>query len=272
MPEASQKKKSRPKRNEALIPAWWMEVTPHHTLDLDDEKARRDMEERMAMYYANLAEEEAAKGMMFDIDGNPIEDNGGSGRGSSGDWKSNWTGRKKKDDSGAEAPAEKPKMFGGRNFKPGSPGWDPKQWGIDANDLDYDKYLSGSMLPPQFITAMNNFAKATGHFKSHSDYTSNLRSTEGTYGRLAEKQTHVPDWMKKKLRSTSQGASIRHGIYDDSPNRHWKGRDAAAEGGTIMEEGEEPEKESSQPREQAPTPRQQDNHVSKPTPKPFSHK
>ncbi|KAL7578782.1 hypothetical protein ACA910_016007 [Epithemia clementina (nom. ined.)] len=253
MPEPTKQKKSRPKRNEALIPAWWMEVTPHYTLDLEDEKARREMEERMALYYAQLAEQEASKGMMFDIDGNPIEEGTGASGGVSGDWKSNWTGRKKKDGSTEEPPPpEKPKMFGGRNFKPGSSGWDPKQWGIDANDPDYDQYLSGAMLPPQFISAMNNFAKATGHYQVE-DYASNLRSSEGAYGRLAEKQAHIPDWMKKKLRSTTQGHSIRTGQYDDSPNRHWKSKDAAAEeGGEQQQQQQQQHPEEEQQQQQPP--------------------
>ena len=288
MPEPTRTKKSRPKRNQALLPAWWLEVTPHYTLDLDDENARRMMEERMAMQYSQLVEDEAAKGLMFDIDGNLIEGhNGADGTSSSspsGDWKSNWTGRKKKGDADA-APKEpeKPKLFGGRNFKPGSPGWDPKQWGIDAKDLDYDKYLRGSLLPPQFIVAMNNFAKATGHFKetNNGDFTSgnNLKTTEGAYGRSAEQPAHVPDWMKKKLRSTKDGAAIRHGIYDDSPNRHWKGRDAAAAAAaaTAGEEGTSDKEEQPQGGEQEETsPSKNINLSSEPTtsapPKMFSHK
>lgn len=269
MPDTTteRKKKSRPKRNEALLPAWWMEVTPHHTLDLEDEQSRREMEERMAMYYAQLAEQEASKGMMFDIDGNPIDPNSviTPAPSSSGDWKSNWTGRPSKKDSAPPPEPEKPKMFGGRNFKPGSPGWDPKQWGIDANDPDYDKYLSGSMLPPQFVTAMNNFAKATGHYQAPStsdDMGLNMRTSEGAYGRLAEQQAHIPDWMKKKLRSTTQGHSIRQGTYDDSPNRHWKNKDGNAieegdEEGGGREEPEQQQPQEPQPEEPEQQPRQE---------------
>lgn len=214
-----------PKRNEALLPLWWLEVTPHYTLDLDDELSRRLYEERMAMYYCDFVDQEAAKGLMFDIDGNLIAVEEAPANMGSG-WKSNWAGRKAKKDGGdnsAPVEREKPKLFGGRNFKPGSPGWDPKHWGIDPNDPDWDKYKSGEMLPPQFIQAMENFAKATGHFKESykemgMDVAYNLNST--AYGSLGEKAENKPVWMIKKLRATSAGQNIRSGVYDDSPNKH----------------------------------------------------
>mmetsp|Transcript_13147 Transcript_13147/g.29883 ORF Transcript_13147/g.29883 Transcript_13147/m.29883 type:complete len:264 (-) Transcript_13147:337-1128(-) len=218
------KKKRRPKRNQAQIPLWWMEITPHNTLDVEDEKTRRLYEERMALLYAEQAEEDAEKGMMFDIDGNPLTEEEASVAASTGH--SGWKGRQDKsgeDGDGEEKPLRI--MFGGRNFKPGSPGWDPRQWGIDADDEDFEQYQTGAKLPDQYVTAMTNYAKATGKYRDPgADYGKGLRSTEGVYGRMGENPEFQPEWAKKKLRSTTQGQTIRHGIYNDSPNKHLKYR------------------------------------------------
>uniref|UniRef100_A0A7S2VA72 Uncharacterized protein n=1 Tax=Entomoneis paludosa TaxID=265537 RepID=A0A7S2VA72_9STRA len=285
--EQPPKKKRRPKRNQAQIPQWWMELTPHNTLDVEDEKTRQMYEERMALWYAEQAEEDAAKGMMFDIDGNPLTEEEASQASALGGWRNRWNGRQNKDGQGdddGEEEGPRSFMFGGRNFKPGSEGWDPRQWGIDADDEEFDLYQTGAKLPPEYVTAMTNYAKAVGKYKDPgSDYGAGLRSTEGLYGRLGEKPAHQPDWMKKKLRSTKEGQTIRHGIYNDSPNKHLKYRtnphikrddddadknydyQAPAE---DEEDAAAPEPEQEEEEDEEPASAEPDEPVAKP----FSHK
>lgn len=221
--QAPQKKKRRPKRNEAQIPSWWLELTPHDNLDVEDEKTRRLFEERMALWYAEQAEEDAAKGLMFDIDGNPLTEEETSVVSSQA--RSKWAGRQDKSGQGGEDGNDGPLsiMFGGRNFKPGSEGWDPRQWDIDADDPDFDQYKTGAKLPQQYVDAMSNYAKATGKYKA-PDYGKGLRSTKAMYGEMGAKAEFKPDWAKKQLRSTGGGAAIYKGIYNDSPNKHLKYR------------------------------------------------
>lgn len=207
------------------LPTWWMELTPHHVLDLDEEASRREQEEKMARYFAEMAlkDAEAEGGEQFDEHGNPIAP------GSAG-WKSNWAGRGsgKNGSGGGDNESDFHKIFGGRNFTPGSPSWDPKQWGIKENDPDYKSYLSGAKLPPEYTDALRNYG-ATKTGVTHPEWVMNafLRSSNdsgggghGVYGRQAETPKHQPAWAKKKLRSSTAGANIREGKYNDSPNKH----------------------------------------------------
>jgi hypothetical protein len=217
------------KKGVAQLPAWWMELTPHHVLDLDEEASRREQEERMARYFAEmaLADAEREGGEQFDENGNKIA------YGSSG-WKSNWAGRSSSNGgNGDNDESAMSKIFGGRNFKPGSPSWDPKQWGIKESDPDYKSYLSGAKLPPEYLDAMRNYG-ATKTGVTHPEWVMQafLRSSSGdgsggshgtgVYGRQAETPKHQPAWAKKKLRSSTAGANIRQGKYNDSPNKHLK--------------------------------------------------
>lgn len=204
------RKRNYPRKGEAQIPAWWMILTPHDVLTLGVEDwERRTTDEHMAKFYAQLAAEEAAKGLLWvDENGNLIDGEGGEGSAESdgrGSFKN---------------------MFGGRNFAPGSEGWDPKQWGIEASDPEFELYQSGDKLPPQFINAMTNYAKATGHFVEidGSDFAawerSRLRESSTSEGTYATDQHEQPAWMTMKLRGTKLGHAMRTGEYDDGPNRH----------------------------------------------------
>jgi hypothetical protein len=221
----SDKKTDKLPKGVGQLPAWWMELTPHYVLDLDEEASRREQEERMARYFAEMALADMAAaggGDQFDEHGNKIAP------GSAG-WKSNWAGRGSGSGAGGSGGDDDiTKMFGGRNFKPGSPSWDPKQWGMKETDPDYKSYLSGAKLPPEYLDAMRNYG-ATKTGVTHPEWVMNafLRSTgdsggggHGVYGRQAETPKHQPAWAKKKLRSSTAGANIRQGKYNDSPNKH----------------------------------------------------
>lgn len=179
------------------VPAWWMELTPHYTLDLEEDETRRQQEEQEALYYAQMAAADDAR--------------------TSGEWKSHWGGRSANGGGGNGGEDGEP-LFGGRNFQPGSDGWDPKEWGIETSDPDYKSYLQGAKLPQSYIDAM----KAFGGQHGIKYDASSLKNTTSVYGSAGGKPNFTPAWAKKKLRSTGQGAAIRHGIYHDSPNKHLK--------------------------------------------------
>ena len=49
------KKKNRPPKGFAQLPDWWLEITPHNTLDVEEDAAKRKHEYQEAMKYAELA-------------------------------------------------------------------------------------------------------------------------------------------------------------------------------------------------------------------------
>jgi hypothetical protein len=193
------------------VPRWWMEVTPHYTLDEEEAEARRLAEDQMDYYYMQLAAADEAG--LLNPDGTPKE---GVDMTS---WTPStpWNGRSANNKGGSNL-SMAPTGRGGRNFQPGQPVIDPKIFGIYFNDPDYRAYLTGAKLPPGYFEKMGEFATcAEGGAQG---ILNNLKQTDyGRYGRQAEAPSFKPDWAKKKLRTTSTGANIRQGQYDDSPNK-----------------------------------------------------
>lgn len=191
------------------VPAWWMKITPHYTLDEEDEQARRMAEDQMAFYYMQLAAADDAGVLMPDgtpklgLDLKPLA------------WTplTPWSGRGAGAAEGASGMGP-----GGRNFKPGHPVIDPKLFGIMESDPDYKAYLTGAKLPPGYFEKMSELANSEAG--GTEGILNNLKQTDyGRYGRQAESPNFKPSWAKKKLRSTTTGTSIRQGQYDDSPNK-----------------------------------------------------
>lgn len=196
------------------VPAWWMEITPHYTLDEEDEQARRTAEDQMAFYYMQLAAADDA-GIILP-DGTPKL--GPDLKPMSWTPVTPWNGR-------APAGGATPTGMGpgGRNFKPGHPVVDPKLFGIHESDPDYRAYLTGAKLPPGYFEKMGELASS--ELGGTEGILNNAKQTDyGRYGRQAEAPSFKPAWAKKKLRSTETGANIRQGQYDDSPNKHYVNR------------------------------------------------
>lgn len=190
------------------VPKWWMEITPHYTLDEEDAEARRLAEDQMDYYYMQLAAADEAG--LLNPDGTPKEGADMSSWAPSNPWNGRSGG------GNAHATAKTP---GGRNFQPGQAVIDPKIFGIYLNDPDYKAYLTGAKLPPGYFEKMGEFARCTEG--GAQGILNNLKQTDyGRYGRQAETPSFKPAWAKKKLRSTSAGTNIRQGQYDDSPNKH----------------------------------------------------
>jgi hypothetical protein len=191
------------------VPSWWMEITPHHTLDEEEEVERRKAEDQMAFYYMQLAAADDAAVLLPDgtpklgPDLKPLA------------WTpiTPWNKLDPKDEGSSTCLGP-----GGRNFKPGHPVIDPKLFGIQETDPDYQSYLTGAKLPPGYFEKMGELAQS--ELGGTEGILNNLRQTDyGRYGRQAEAPSFKPAWAKKKLRSTETGASIRQGQYNDSPNK-----------------------------------------------------
>jgi hypothetical protein len=51
----TERKKNRPPKGFAQLPEWWLEITPHNTLDVDEDTKQRNHDYQQAMKYAELA-------------------------------------------------------------------------------------------------------------------------------------------------------------------------------------------------------------------------
>jgi len=201
------------------LPRWWLEETPHYTLDLDASAARKLAEEQMEHYYAQMAAADDAG--LLDADGNPIL--GPDGKPVSGGWggANGWAGRGPGGDVGF-GPGEPGPL--GRSFVPGQVTPESlKMLGFEESHPDYRSFLTGAKFPPGYWEKLTELGYSTGPGFS----ANNLAQTDyGRYGRQAEKPKHTPSWMKAKLKSTTHGSAIRSGHYEEieSPERRGRNR------------------------------------------------
>ena len=182
-------------RGAARIPSWWMEITPHDVLDMEQDEQRRDREYQDAVMYAKLAAQDDYKqqhgegadggykkgpnGEWLHPDGTPV-----FRRGKKGEWLDKDGNLLYKKGAGGEWEDKDGNPLG-RNFKPGEqpPGYVP------GGHYDPSNFGSGSKSP-----------------------SANLSST-GQYARDANKEWSKPAWAQMKLKSTGTGQNIRQGKY-----------------------------------------------------------
>ena len=234
------------------VPAWWMEITPHYTLDLEEQEARRAIEDQMSFYYAQMAAADDAG--ILDADGKPKLGPDGNPLTSSYSGNNGWTGRCTNGNGGAAGIV----CPDGRTFAPGTAVINPEMFGISKDDPDYKNYLTGAKLPPGYLERMAEFAAqyraSTG--SDSSGIPNNLQQTDyGRYGRQAETPAFQPAWAKLKLRSTNHGSALRYGI-DLSPEKGGRRvveSDLSAIATTPLELEAQPEPE---PVVEAPPPKQ----------------
>ena len=172
-----------------------MEITPHNTLDIEEDETRRQRDKERADMYASLAAEadmlhpDAANyklgdnGELLDKDGNEIkvDEDGGGG-----------TSKYTRSPKGEWLLDGKP-LFG-RQFKPGE--------------------------VPEGYTAGGGYGGGSGNGSSDLDWVANSKSglkasSSSDYGHK-DNNWKKPDWMKVKLKSTDAGGSIREGDYTKS--------------------------------------------------------
>jgi hypothetical protein len=135
------------------LPEWWMEITPHYTLDLEQEEARRALEDQMAFYYSQMAAADDAG--ILGPDGKPKLGSDGKPLTSSSWGNNSWQGRSADGKEGGGGGVSGP---GGRKFAPGTAVINPSLFGIDKSDPDYKNYLTGAKLPPGYFEKMAEFS------------------------------------------------------------------------------------------------------------------
>jgi hypothetical protein len=128
-------KKNRPPKGYAELPQWWLDITPHNVLNIEEDAARRKNDYQEAAKYANLAAKAdweqtndskytlGENGELLDkATGEPIDiSTGGYTRSENGEW------------------LKDGKPVFGRQFKPGQGAYDPSKFaagvGKDQSDL-----------------------------------------------------------------------------------------------------------------------------------------
>lgn len=189
------------------VPRWWMEETPHYTLDVEAENARLMAEDQMAHYYQQMAAADDAG--LLDEHGNPILGPDGKPVGGWGG-PNGWAGRGAGGSGGDNGLEDGPL---GRNFVPGQV--TPEllnSLGVGESHPDYRSFLTGAKFPPGYWEKLADLGYTGPGFNEHN----NMAQTDyGRYGRQAESPRFKPSWMKKKLRSTASGSAIRKGKYED---------------------------------------------------------
>ena len=172
---ASKPKKEKLPRGVARLPQWWLEVTPHRTLNIEAEEYRRKAEEEQAVMYANLAaKQDYEQKYGAGSDGGAAGGASGAGAASGGGYQ---RGARKSIDQGGVGPD-------GRQFKAGE---------------TPEGYVPG--------------AHGDGSGPGASQRVSLSSPSAGQYARDEDKQWEKPDWMKVKLKHTGTGDNIRKGEY-----------------------------------------------------------
>jgi len=159
-------------RGVGRVPEWWMEITPHDTLYLEEDEERRQQEWEEARMYAELA----AKDDM-------VQKYGGEGF---PDWDPAAHGPRTKEEE-----TEWIKTGYKRNEASG-------QWENGSGEPLEGRQFKGKM-PPGYKPGQFSGAKGGG---GAGFGPGQLSSSGGKYGRDEQKQWKQPDWMKVKLRST----------------------------------------------------------------------
>ncbi|KAG7368910.1 hypothetical protein IV203_031653 [Nitzschia inconspicua] len=162
----TEKKKNRPPKGFAQLPDWWLEITPHNTLDIEQDAKKRDNDYQEAIKYAELAAkadwEQQFGHLELTDDGNLIDKNTGETveEGDSTGYTRNEKGEWMKDG----------KPIFGREFKAGEGIYDPSKFaaGVDRNSTEL---------------------KAVGAEYGHKD-----------------NKWKKPDWMQVKLKKTEKHA------------------------------------------------------------------
>lgn len=183
------KKKDKLPKGAGRVPEWWMEITPHDTLYLEEEESKRQADYEEALKFAQLAAEQ-------DL----LQKWGGEGF-------PNWN-------PATDGPrtADEEKVWSSKGYKRN----DKQEWVDEEGKPLEGRQFKGEMppgyLPGQYIKV----GPGTG-----IPGPGNLHATK--YQRDEGKSWEQPAWMQLKLRSTKDGGAIRKGNYDNENKTITKG-------------------------------------------------
>ena len=176
------KKKNRPPKGVAQMPDWWMEVTPHNTLDIEQDETQRKKEYEEAKKYAELAAkadwEQEFGHLELNDDGTLLDKN---------------TGEAVEEGSGGYTRNEK------------------GEWMKDGKQIfgrQFSVEIGSSYDPSKFQTGV------------HRDQV-NLKSvnTDGAEYGHKDNNWKKPDWMKVKLKKTEKHAWLAGEGKEPSPEQ-----------------------------------------------------
>jgi hypothetical protein len=245
-------------RGAARIPLWWMEITPHNVLDLEEDEQRRQAEYDEAVMFARLAAQDDYQ-QQYGGDGFPGYDrtkhgaSGGSGgggggyggykRGPNGEWLDKDGNPVFKRGKNGEWYDTQGKLL----YKKGSKG----EW-VDAEDKPLGRNFKPGQSPPGY--------EAGGYYDPDRFVAGKRASASGlsssNYQRDANIGWSKPSWTQIKLRSTGTGGDIRDGKYE-LPKAGLKNKNLA--------KGDEPKAEAPAPggatEEAAPTEEKEEESV-----------
>jgi len=166
-------KKEKPPKGFAQLPDWWMEITPHDTLDVEEDAMKRKHQSQEAMMYRNLAAKSDWEQANGGID-HPLYT-----LGKNGELIEKETGKVIAESTTSESAGSSSSPAYTRDEKTG-------EWLKDGQPI------FGTNTSRQF----NNNTGKGGPEYGHKDVN-----------------WKKPDWMKVKLKGTGKGDTIRKGDY-----------------------------------------------------------
>jgi hypothetical protein len=184
---AKEKKPKRLPRGVGRLPEWWLEMTPHETLILEEEEAKRIADQEEELKFAQLAAEQ-----------DWLQKYGGEGF-------PNWDPSK----DGPRTSEEEKEWIGSGFQRSETTG----EWtGVSGEPLEGRKFKG--KLPSGYVP---------GHFRLPGSTKAAdgrpLKSAGGRYGRDDGKSWEQPSWTKVKLKRTDAGSAYRNGEYEKSPKK-----------------------------------------------------
>jgi len=197
-------KKDKLPRGVGRLPEWWLEITPHETLYLEEDEAERQTDHEEAMKFAQLAAEQ-------DL----LQKYGGEGF-------PNWNPA-----SDGPRTQEEEKEWVSKGYKRN----ETNEWVDDQGAPLEGRQFKGQM-PPGYLPGKYNKGGSGG---SANFGPGTLNATK--YETDKNKNWEQPSWMKLKLRSTGAGSAIRKGEYESGEKAIVKGTDWKKEDGAKPEPG-----------------------------------
>mmetsp|Transcript_23761 Transcript_23761/g.67169 ORF Transcript_23761/g.67169 Transcript_23761/m.67169 type:complete len:519 (-) Transcript_23761:190-1746(-) len=191
-------------RGAARIPLWWMEITPHNILDIEEDERLREHQEKEARMYAELAAKDDYNVKKQETgDENAAAGAAATTIATTRDWKAKSSYQRGNNGSQWKSAMDVSKE--GRQFKARSTpdGYQPGQYSGSGDGG------SGGAGPNYSLSSSGASGPRYGSSGAPGD--AGLASA-AQYGDK-DMSWNTPSWTKIKLRSTNTGSAIRKGEY-----------------------------------------------------------